>query len=386
MNYLMVDISGRSPIYDIALCNALHKAMSPKHHIKLFAANIQPTEIECDWGKMFNFIPPKLQRSKATPLRAIKAIMAVLNYLALIVRMTMQKTDILHFQWLPFVEISSIEKYFLIILHRILPNTKFILTIHNVYPHDSNSIKKQSYRKRFAQVESFFDKFIVHLETTKKEFCSDFKISTDRVKVINHGILTPKNINAIRRHREKKTNLIMFGNQSCYKGTDIFVQAIALLPQECQKNVHALIVGKTYPSYLNELKRTNENIEIIPEYVSDEELYKHIISSDIIILPYREISQSGVLLLALSFKRLIITSDIPSFKETLAYLGEDTFFENGNAESLSKLIGKYVNRLVDEDKQLNAIERLKEKYSWENVAKMYEDFLISKTEQSHPQI
>ena len=169
----------------------------------------------------------------------------------------------------------------------------------------------------------------------------------------------------------------MYGNQSTYKGTDVFVQALSLLPQEYKDKVHALVVGKTYSNYLNELKekKQNANIEFIPEFVSDENLYKYIADSDIIVLPYREISQSGVLLLALSTKRLIITSDIPSFKETLAGMGEDTFFENGNAENLSKLIVKYADGLVDEKKQLDIIESLEAKYSWENIAETYKSFI-----------
>ena len=169
----------------------------------------------------------------------------------------------------------------------------------------------------------------------------------------------------------------MYGNQSTYKGTDVFVQALSLLPQEYKDKVHALVVGKTYSDYLNELKekKQNANIEFIPEFVSDEDLYKYIADSDIIVLPYREISQSGVLLLALSTKRLIITSDIPSFKETLAGMGEDTFFENGNAENLSKLIVKYADGLVEEKKQLDFIESLEAKYSWENIAETYKSFI-----------
>ena len=169
----------------------------------------------------------------------------------------------------------------------------------------------------------------------------------------------------------------MYGNQSTYKGTDVFVKALSSLPHEYKDKVHALVVGKTYSHYLNELKekKQNANIEFIPEYVSDEDLYKYIAVSDIIVLPYREISQSGVLLLALSTKRLIITSDIPSFKETLVGMGEDTFFENGNAASLSKLIKKYADGLVDENKQLDIIESLEAKYSWENIAETYKSFI-----------
>ena len=37
----MVDISGRSPVYDIPLCEALHKVLPPVYHLKLLALNIE---------------------------------------------------------------------------------------------------------------------------------------------------------------------------------------------------------------------------------------------------------------------------------------------------------------------------------------------------------
>lgn len=377
MTYLMVDISGRSPVYDIPLCEALHKVLSPEYHLKLLAPNIDPKNVDFDCDKLLNILPLRLRKSKRKLFRAIKALMVVMNYIDLIVRVALRKPDILHFQWLPLVEVSTIERIFLKILRFLAPKTKFLLTIHNVYPHDSSEGYKQVYRERFSRVSPFSDKFIVHLETTKRDFCSAFGISTERVKVIHHGVLKPKGHDSVHRKRGNVLRLIMYGNQSTYKGTDVFVNAMTLLPQEYKDKVHALVVGKTYSNYLKELKekKENANIEFIPEYVSDEDLYKYIADSDIIVLPYREISQSGVLLLALSTKQLIITSDIPSFKETLAGMSEDTFFESGNAASLSKLIVKYADGLVDEKKQLDTIERLEAKYSWINIAKMYKEFI-----------
>ena len=377
MLYLMVDISGRSPVYDIPLCEALHRVLSPEHHLKLLAPNINPKDVDFDCKRLLSILPHRLQKSKRKPFRAIKALTVTLHYLGLIAHVALKKPDILHFQWLPLVEVSTVERLFLKILRFVAPKTRFLLTIHNIYPHDSSEGYKQVYRERFSRVSPFFDKFIVHLETTKKEFCSVFGISTEHVKVLHHGVLKPKGHDTVRRQRGKVLKLIMYGNQSTYKGTDVFVKALSLLPQEYKNKVHALIVGKTYSDYLNELKekKENANIEFIPEHVSNEDLYKYIAESDIIVLPYREISQSGVLLLALSTKRLIITSDIPSFKETLAGMSEDTFFESGNVANLSKLIMKYADGLIDEKKQLDIIERLEAKYSWINIAETYWSFI-----------
>lgn len=373
MNYLMVDISGRCPNYDIALCEAMHKEMQQNDYIKLLALNINPKEIACDSSKLISFIPKKFQKIRNKPMLAIKAFNTLVNYCFLIVWLFQNNVDICHLQWLPFLEKNSVEKFFLKFLHIISPKTRFFLTVHNIYPHDCSEKNKGAYKKRFTLVGSYFDKFIVHLNTSKLEFCSDFNIDEKRVEVIPHGVFVPKNLNVIPHKLGKKINLIMFGNQSYYKGTDVLVDSLAMLPKEYKSKVHTLVVGKTSPEYLAELreKKKDSDIEFIPVHVPDDALYKYIMDSDVIVVPYREISQSGVLLLALSFKRMIIASDLPSFKETLTGFSDDMFFENGNAKSLAQLMKKYVDGKLDCNLPLQAINTLIRKYSWENVANMY---------------
>ena len=373
MNYLMVDISGKVLNYDVALCEAISKKMSPNNHLKLLAANLETNNADFDCKKLISFIPKSLQNSENKLKRTLKAIEVVLNYCYLVLWMLFKKVDVLHLQWLPFLEVSSIERFFLKAIHFVSPRTKFLLTVHNLYPHNCTEKGKKAYKKRFSLVEHFFDKFIVHLEISKKKFCSEFCIEKNRVDVIPHGVFVPKFFYNIPHKNGEKLNLIMYGNQSHYKGTDVLVDALALLPKEYKKKVHALIVGKTSLDYLSVLKGKAQNLDVnfIPEFVPDNELYEYINESDVIVLPYREISQSGVLLLALNFKKMIIASDLPSFKETLAGIEDDVFFESGNPQSLADVIKKFIDRNIDEKKQMNVLDGLKTRYSWENVAKQY---------------
>ena len=116
MTYLMVDISGRSPVYDIPLCEALHRVFSPEHHVRLLAPNINPKDVDFDCKRLFSILPHRLQKSQRKPFRAIKALTVALNYISLIARVALKKPDILHFQWLPLVEVSTIERIFIKIL------------------------------------------------------------------------------------------------------------------------------------------------------------------------------------------------------------------------------------------------------------------------------
>ena len=91
-------------------------------------------------------------------------------------------------------------------------------------------------------------------------------------------------------------------------------------------------------------------------------------NADFIALPYREISQSGVLLLALFFRKPLLISDLPSFRETLKGFTTDMFFETGSAVSLRDLIVRMLNGNIDIKRELQIIEDLNSEYSWENSA------------------
>ena len=373
MNYLMVDISGKVLNYDIALCEALSKALPSNDHLKFLATNIEPNQIDCDCKKLISLIPKSLKNSENIVKRGFKALEGVVNYIYLILYLAIHRVGILHLQWLPFLEISSIEKIFLKTIKLISPQTTIFLTVHNLYPHNSSESRKIAYRSRFSKVQRYIDKYILHLEVSRKEFCKDFSIDDARTCVIPHGIFEPKGITIDAHSRGEKLNLIMYGNQSYYKGTDILVDALNLLPKDCQDKVHTVIVGKIASDYYESLKKKTERLDVewMPEFVPDDVLYNKIAESDVIVIPYREISQSGVLLLALSFKRPIIASDLPSFKETLAGVGDDLFFESENARSLAGVIETSIKQLARLNVYERSVEKLLDKFSWKNIAQKY---------------
>jgi len=373
MKYLMVDVSGKVPKYDIALSEAIASCLSPNDEFILLAANITPKSIKCNSKCLLSLVPKKFQNSENIFKRMIKALEGLLNYVYLVLYIFFNRPTIIHFQWLPFLEISSIEGVFLKLIKTIVPKTKLVLTVHNIYPHNSDEKVCIKYKSRFAVIEKYFETFVLHLQTSKSEFCKEFNISELRCKVIPHGIFEPKNVKNIPKKRGEKLRIIMYGNQSYYKGTDLLIDAIAMLPKEIQDKMSTTIIGQISASYLKILQEKSRGVDvkIVPEFVSDDVLYEKILESDIIVLPYRKISQSGVLLLALYFERPIICSNLPSFRETLVGYDEEMFFESENAMSLSNLIKKIVDSSLDIVKQERPCVMLKERYLWKNVALMY---------------
>ena len=119
--------------------------------------------------------------------------------------------------------------------------------------------------------------------------------------------------------KDGKLHILQFGGQSYYKGTDVLVNAVCGLDEERKAKIETRIVGGISQSLLEELKTKDKDsiIKWKAYFLDDEELHQEINDSDIIVLPYRAISQSGVLLLSINFGKLIICSDLPSFMETM---------------------------------------------------------------------
>lgn len=365
----IVDISGKVVNYDFSLLNAI--ADLSQGDVKLFTPDVPPNS---NVKHLIALIPKRFKNTENLFKRLFKAIEGVLNYLIFFGYCLIKKPNVIHFQWLPFLEVCSFELLVLKGFRLCLPHTKLVLTIHNIYPHAFDGDKKDKYNSRFQKAASFYDEFIVHTEKTKKDIVQEFKLKNENISVVHHGIFKPKNyIPRENKVNDNELKFIMYGNLSDYKGVDVFVAAIKSMPESYKKKVKAVIAGEMQNKELcRKLQEDSKGLNIVwyPYFLPEMELYKRIDDSNVIVLPYKHISQSGVLLLALSFGRYVITSDLPTFKETLHGFSDDMFFETENPGCLAQLMMRYVDREIDTRKQMCVIDNLVQQYSWENAAKM----------------
>lgn len=365
MKIILIDVSGKVLNYDYGLCQELDKITDVA-----IAAHKQGGE--CYAGKripLLRLIPLKHKNSTVFFKRLIKAIEGLLNYIWLLLVFFIKKPNVIHFQWFPFMEFCEVDNYYVSLIRRLFPSSKIVLTVHNVYPHDIGEKGKERYRARFIRMRDNISHFIVHTENTRQEIINQFAVDDNRISVIAHGIFCPDFILKDSCY-PKSGRIIMYGNNLPYKGADILLDSIHLLPMKVKESVMIEIVGATKPEYYEQLKTkaVGLNVHFIPSFIPDKQLYQLIEQSDYIALPYRRISQSGVLLLALYFKKPLLVADLPSFKETLQGFTDDMFFEANNAESLSKLILRHLRKEIDIDKQISVIEHLNDLYSWKNSA------------------
>ena len=372
MNIFIIDISGKVIKYDITLCETIQKQLNDESSIT-FLSPLYEEQPQCRTVRLINIVPKKYKNGEYLWKRALKLLELIANYIFVICYVAWQKPDVVHFQWFPLLEVCSGEHLAVRIMRMISKRTKMVLTIHNVFPHILTDVKKKNYIERSTDINRLMDAFVVHTEDTKAEVEREFNISGDRIYVVHHGIFIPYNFKPRKNEiNPSVVKFIMYGNLTDYKGVDMFVEAIKEMPESYRNRIHGVIAGEMInKSLCQKLQQESRdlNIEWFPYFLPEQELYEKIDNSNVIVLPYRHISQSGVLLLALSFHRFIIASNLPAFKETLCGFTDDMFFESANSHDLAKLMMRYVDGDVDTAKQAKVVEDLNCKYSWDLSAK-----------------
>ncbi len=132
-------------------------------------------------------------------------------------------------------------------------------------------------------------------------------------------------------------NILFFGQVSKTKGVDILLEAFPLL----NENVNVIIAGVDKSDIL--LKYTqNKRLHFISRYIQDEELNFLFSSCDIVVMPYREIYQSGVLETVIHFQKPVIMSSVKSFREyKLRYPSFGECYYPNTPESLANCINNF---------------------------------------------
>ncbi len=280
----------------------------------------------------------------------------------------------------------------LVILH--LFSTGFISLFLTVIPklfhlkiavisHDVSSFKNND--NRFIQnlIYNYLADFIILHNT----YSYDYMLNSIQIKNINklhiikHGgyLDHVQNINKQKTFDElglkpSKKYLLFFGQIKKTKGLDILLEALSNINQD----THLIIAGKPwndnfsyYEKIISDNKLNNKIIKKI-RFIEDDERDKLFAISDMIIIPYKKIYQSGVILMAMSYGLPIMASDLPANKQLISPEKNGFLFKSEDVDDLTIKINQYINNdILLENISINATQTIKLEYSWDDIANNY---------------
>ncbi len=192
------------------------------------------------------------------------------------------------------------------------------------------------------------DGYITHSNSDKDLVVEHYNVSPSRVHVIPHGLYDQYGP-ALDRKKSKKSLgidpdefvILSFGLIRPYKGGDLLLDAFESLPLRLLEHARLLIVGELWEGGGEireriEKSRVRERINLVARYVPDTEVPLYFSAANILCLPYRRASQSGVAHIGMSFGLPIVVSRVGGLSESMEeYEGTD-FVPAGEVDALRK--------------------------------------------------
>lgn len=297
----------------------------------------------------------------------------VFNYLSSIFKILkgirFYNPSLVHIQWVKVIPVDiGLIKYLK------YKKIKIVYTAHNVLPHDSGD----KYWKQFNRIYHLVDKIIAHSDITKKELIEQFSLDSDKIQVIPHGLIdipvsdNDANVRAnILKNQYGLNGKIVFsslGIQSYYKGSDMIIEVWKKYFSS-NPNVHLIFAGRNQNIDFSSI-RNLKNVTVIDAKLSNLDFKAFVKLSDVILLPYRKISQSGVLFSAIENNIPVVVSNVGGLTDPLSIGNIGWSMGEPTVNNLCNVINSIITnpKILNDKTDLNEFYKVKKYYSWDRIS------------------
>jgi len=225
---------------------------------------------------------------------------------------------------------------------------KILFITENVISHEGRFVDKFLTKLGIKNA----DKFLVLSDTVEKslkEYSGNKKIYKSSLPVYdcyNTGDI--EDITKLKSElgfSQSDRIILFFGYVRKYKGLNILLDAMPELIKY-DKNIKLLIVGEFYDNadkyykQIDDLK-INDNVKVIQKFVPNEDVGIYYNVSELVVLPYLEATQSGVLNIAYGFNKPVVVTDVGGLSEDVDEGKTGFVVKSGDVKSLVEGIIKY---------------------------------------------
>jgi glycosyltransferase involved in cell wall biosynthesis len=354
----VVDPSAYTPPYDHALCAALARA-GAQVRLQTSRFGYGPVPPPDGYERVERFYrrgggaPGSARRFAAKVAQQVPDMLAYRRAAAA----AAAAADVVHFQWLTVQPVD---------VHLLPRGRPVVLTAHDVLPREPRRGQLAAQRRLYERV----DAVVVHSEHGRRRLVEALGIAPSKVSVIPHGAFEhlthvagerplPGALAAVR-----KPVVLCFGLIRPYKGIDVLLDAW----RAADVDAELWIVGMPRMDIAPLRAAAPPSVRWVPRFVPDAEVAAYFRRADLVVLPYREIDQSGVLFTALAFGAPLLLSAVGGFPE-LADAGAAALVQPADAGALAgeltRLLG---DRTAREALAAGARKATAGRYSWDVIA------------------
>lgn len=306
-------------------------------------------------------------------------------YVRLMLYAATARPKLFHILWNNKFE--NFDRTVLMLYYKLL-RKKIVFTAHNVNARRRDSEDSRLNRLTLRMQYRLADQIFVHTGNMKSELVTEFTVRPERVMVIPFGInnavpntsLTAQEAKQKLGIRREEKVILFFGRIAPYKGLEFLVHAFAQLAAQ-SKDYRLVIAGRPdrcdeYWSGVQAQIQSlglGDRITVNAGFIPDSEVEVYFKAADALILPYRDIYQSGVLFLAQSFGLPVLAANVGSLKDDIEEGKTGFVFRPEDAPDLAATVDRYFSSelYVDLETRRSEIRAWSTaRHSWDVVGDM----------------
>lgn len=351
--------------YDFGLCRGL------------VAAGVRPTLYTCDATQAVPGLPFEVKLEYRGVFGRDPAWRRGLRYLSgslrALVGARIGGSRLAHFH---VFQVGALELFNVVLAKALL--MRVVVTAHDV----------EAFRGEWSSLKGWVyglaDRVIAHNLVSRRELVQVLGIPERKIHVIPHGNYLgdigrmPPTEDARAKLGLPPTApvLLFFGQIKEVKGLDLLLDALAAI-KGAVPDVVLVIAGKTwgqdfarYQSQIDSLGLRSHCITQI-RYIADDEVATYYAAADLVVLPYRRIYQSGVVLMAMSYGKPVLASDLQGMTEVIEDGVNGYVFRTGDTAHLAeRLLSVLADRAAMQRAAVNGLGLMRDTYGWERIGRL----------------
>ncbi len=309
--------------------------------------------------------------------RSLRALRYIRGLLSSLLQARRQGVRIAHFHFFQ----TSVLEWLCLAAARAL-GLRTVVTAHDVASfagEDTPRLARPIYR--------LAERVIVHNAESRRALLARMHLPEAQVRIIPHGdyseFIPPRPERRVARARlglpADAPVLLLFGQIKAVKGLDLLLESLpavaAVFP-----GLRLLVAGRPWKDDLARYRTlaaergVESKVNFHAGFVADGDVPFYYQAADLVVLPYRRIYQSGVLLMAMSYARPVLVSDLPGMLDIVEDGRNGLVFRAGDAQHLAERL----IQALSQPERLEALARagqttLRENHNWTHLGRLTRD-------------
>lgn len=251
----------------------------------------------------------------------------------------------------------------------------YLLTVHDATRHPGED---QGWRRCLLRRDIYAsDSALVLTRSVGLSLQSNYAYPTDRIFLSAHGHFRGDHVHVEARKlpNNRPLRLLFFGRILKYKGLDLILAAIPQLRREFP-NLQLEVWGKgNIAPYQSAIDMVG-GVRVENRWIGESEIPQIFASTDLVVLPYREASQSGVVATAFAVGMPCVATPIPGLCEQIRDGVTGIIATGVSSSEFSKAVAKVLrDPALYSRLSKNCITETKTALSWESIGQSVADAL-----------